>query len=1057
MNASPEKTRPSALYDPELREKFHKVKTEEHQMSAARVTVQKKPDHFDQKTQEELLKKTKRELEHWETPEDTPSPQGRADLPSHALQIEIPDFSDIRAKDTGNDMLQPPVITQKLQDIKFDSDTDATIRVKFVGSPMPELQWFHNGIELSMDTRRYWKFVDDSTCELYIFKVNAQDEGQYAARVSNRGGEELSTCIISVNEIKRKILEGPRSQEWSSDMTARFEIVVSHKDIEGIWMKDGVEISISDKHFVEDIGGGRRRLTIQNLKKVDEGIYEYVYAGDRAAATLTVNQAKLEISEQLRDQSVLPGEVVTFDCLLSDETSDGKWFKDGEEIQVSDRMLTIAENQRQMLIIEDANEEDVGVYSFMVDGAQTSASLAIQEAVRIVQGLQPSEAIEGEQAVLAVMIEPESYTNGKWMKNGAELQFDSRMRYAQPQGGFKELVIRNVNAADAGIYAFVAGNQVTECEFGIVEISVLEPLRDQQVDLAGEVLFETLLSHVNVVGTWCKNDVPIKMEDERVQVFIDEKVQALYLNNVVPEDAGLYSFSAGGKSTACELLVAMPTVDVEFKQGLQDVQVKNKENVVFQVELTADVPGAWFKDGQPIADSDHIKSISEGVVRSLVIAEAGSEDEGVYTYACQNIQSSANLFVEVAYIIPKNFKDTSVAEGETAIFECEVTKSGCETHWFRDGVEIDVSDDKYEIIVEGLSYKLLVHNCTVRDKCEIVFLAADESVAANLQVNAAEIVDDAVDVVQNEGEDATFSVTTTSNATVFWTRDNVRIKPNAKYQSRMEGKKSFLTVKNVCVEDAGSYTCHVGSTESTAVLFVEVADVKFVSSTNFEVAASLDKNFAEIEFQVNKEGAEGNWFHNGIQVNIEEAKYNYVVDRTYHKLIVKELAVSDSGEYSFKTGTQVATAFLNVEAKQEPARFVRELSDAGADLSEDAEFFVEVAGVPTPVVTFYKQGTQIMPSGKHEIIEEGNIVKLIVNCCTEADVSQYSASAKNAAGTVMCKANLNIIEKKSWEQEEEVQAPEQTPEQSKYRFCSRKLSLKVAAGASFLFHSYLHH
>ncbi|CAG5085008.1 Oidioi.mRNA.OKI2018_I69.PAR.g10791.t1.cds [Oikopleura dioica] len=1028
MNASPTKSRPSAAYDPELREKFHKVKTEEHQMTAARVTVQKKPDHFDQKDQEELLKKTKRELEHWETPEETPSPMGQPDLPSHALQVEIPDFSDIKAKDTENDLFQPPVITEKLKDIKFDSDTDATIRVRFFGSPMPELQWFHNGVELSMDTRRYWKFVDNSTCELYIFKVNAQDEGQYAARVSNRGGEELSTCIVTVNEIKRKILEGPRSQEWSSDMTARFEIVVSHKDVEGIWMKDGVEIAVSDKHFVEDIGGGRRRLTIQNLKKVDEGIYEYVYAGDRAAATLTVNQAKLEISEQLRDQSVLAGEVVTFDCLLTDETSDGKWFKDGEEIQVSDRLLAIAENQRQMLIIEDATEEDIGVYSFVVDGAQTSASLAIQDAVRIVQGLQPSEAVEGEQAVLAVVIEPESYTNGKWMKNGAELQFDSRMSYAQPQGGFKELVIRNVNSNDAGVYAFVAGNQVTECEFGIVEINVLEPLRDQQVELSGEVLFETLLSHVNVVGTWCKNDVPIKMEDERVQVFIDEKVQALYLNNVVPEDAGVYSFSAGGKSTACELLVAVPTPNVEFKHGLQDVQVKNKENVVFQIELTADVPGAWFKDGQPIADSDRVKSITEGVVRSLIIAEAGPEDEGVYTYACQNIQSSANLFVEVAYIIPKNFKDTSVAEGETAVFECEVTKSDLETHWFRDGVEIDVSDDKYEIIVQGLSYKLLIHNCTVRDKCEIVFLAADESVAANLQVNAAEIMEDAVDCVQNEGEDATFSVTTTSNATVFWTRDNVRIKPNAKYQSRMEGKKSFLTIKNVCVEDAGSYTCHVGSTESTAVLFVEVAEVKFVSSTNIEVAASLDKNYAEIEFQVNKEGAEGNWFHNGIQVNIEEAKYNYVVDRTYHKLIVKELDINDSGEYSFKTGTQVATAFLNVQAKEEPASFVRELSDAGADLSEDAEFYVEVAGVPTPVVTFYKQGTQIMPSGKHEIIQEGNVVKLIVNCCTEADVSQYSATAKNSTGTVMCKANLNIVEKKSWEQEEE-QVQEPAPEQ----------------------------
>ena len=45
-------------------------------------------------------------------------------------------------------------------------------------------------------------------------------------------GEELSTAIISVNEVKRKILEGPRSQEWSADLAARFEVVVSHKDVQ---------------------------------------------------------------------------------------------------------------------------------------------------------------------------------------------------------------------------------------------------------------------------------------------------------------------------------------------------------------------------------------------------------------------------------------------------------------------------------------------------------------------------------------------------------------------------------------------------------------------------------------------------------------------------------------------------------------------------------------------------------------------------------------------------------------------------------------------------------
>ena len=121
-----------------------------------------------------------------------------------------------------------------------------------------------------------------------------------------------------------------------------------------------------------------------------------------------------------------------------------------------------------------------------------------------------------------------------------------------------------------------------------------------------------------------------------------------------------------------------------------------------------------------------------------------------------------------------------------------------------------------------LSYKLLIHNCTVQDNCEIVFLAADESVAANLEVRPVDIVQDINDIVEPEGNDATFCCVTSASAVPIWSKDNVKIRHGKKYQTRQEGNKNFLTVKNVNMEDAGSYICHVGRAESAAVLYVEV-------------------------------------------------------------------------------------------------------------------------------------------------------------------------------------------------------------------------------------------
>ena len=1025
MNKSPTKDmkpRPSAGYDADLRQKFQHVRTEEHQMTAARVSVQKGVPHADQMEAEELLKKTKRELEHWETPEDTPTPSDQdKQAMSHAIDVQIPDFSDIKVDATQD--FKPPVIVKKLMDAKVDSDKNAQFTVVFHGMPEPEIMWFLNGNELSASDRVYWKFLDNHTCQLNINNVTKADEGQYAARVANRGGEELTTCVVTVNEIKRKILEGPRSQEWNADLTARFEVVVSHKDVNGVWYKDGVEIEQSNKCSSEDLGSGRRRLTISDLKKVDEGIYEYVYAGDRAAATLAVHAKPITIVEPLVNQVVMDKEVATFDCALSDVTSDGRWYKNGQEIQQSERFFIVADKQRQMLIIEDVCADDIGEYAFAIDEDHTVAVLALQEGVQIVEHLQAASCIEGVDAEFVCAVEPEEYSNGKWFHNGVELVLNQpRYTYDQTEGGFKKLKIRNVCASDNGIYTFVAGESETVAELNVEEISVEEPLKNQQVDAGGEVLFETLLSHANVQGIWYKNNEPFMLTDKS-QVFIDAHVQALYIRELNAQDAGIYSFRAGDKITECELEVASYT-DI-FKMGLHDLHHKSKETAVFHVELNQQADGAWFKDGQQVQENSRIRIADSDLHRELIISEVSPADEGVYTYSTGNAETSATLFVEVAFIIPKNFKDLHIQETQSVEFECEVTRENLETHWFKDGIEIDPStNERYEITVEGLSYKLRIRNCNASDNCEIVFLAEDESIAAQLQVEPIDIVEDIKDAVHSEGNDCTFMCRTSSAATPRWSKDNVVLKPREnKYILRQDGCMNYLTVKNVTMQDAGTYTCHIGNSETSATMFVEVAQVNFVSNTSIQVQASTSsQDSAAIEFEVSKLGVNGKWFHNGIEVELNSAKYNYVVDRTYHKLIVKQLNVSDAGDYSFQIGAnQVATAQLFVQAAEVAPQWLRQMQNVKTDLTGNARFEVEVTGSPTPTVTFYQNGTQINSSPKYNLSSSGNIYRLDINCCTEVDVCQYTCTAKNNAGSVMSSAQLSIVEAYQYEEECEQQ------------------------------------
>lgn len=125
--------------------------------------------------------------------------------------------------------------------------------------------------------------------------------------------------------------------------------------------------------------------------------------------------------------------------------------------------------------------------------------------------------------------------------------------------------------------------------------------------------------------------------------------------------------------------------------------------------------------------------------------------------------------------------------------------------------------------------------------------------------------------------------------------------------------------------------------------------------------------------------------------------------------------MADSGEYTFALGNQKATAFLKVDAAPTAPVFTREMKNTGVELAGDASFVVEVTGTPTPVVSFYKKGTQIQESQKYNIKQTGSATELFIRCCTEADVSQYTCTAKNAAGSVMTSADLSISDKQ-WEE-----------------------------------------
>lgn len=71
--------------------------------------------------------------------------------------------------------------------------------------------------------------------------------------------------------------------------TASFECEVSHFNVPAIWLKNGVEIEMSEK-FKIVVQGKLHQLNIMNTSSEDSAEYTFVCGNDRVSATLTVKR-----------------------------------------------------------------------------------------------------------------------------------------------------------------------------------------------------------------------------------------------------------------------------------------------------------------------------------------------------------------------------------------------------------------------------------------------------------------------------------------------------------------------------------------------------------------------------------------------------------------------------------------------------------------------------------------------------------------------------------------------------------------------------------------------
>lgn len=256
----------------------------------------------------------------------------------------------------------------------YEIEEGQTVILECQTSHTVSTKWYHNDKELSgMDHREI--IQEGRIHKLRIKKTKLTDIGIVKCAV--KGQHTISKLIVheTIPEFVRKL----QDFEVKERDIAILEVEINSETADVFWEKDGERIKPKKNKYEVEKRGNVRKLLIRNTSVHDEGEYTCILRDDACTAEVTVVELPPEIISRLQSQKVCKGNKATFEIELTKGDALVRWFKDGKEIQFSNRIQLTIDGKKQKLKIYDCELSDSGEYSCEVGSDKCCATLSVEQ------------------------------------------------------------------------------------------------------------------------------------------------------------------------------------------------------------------------------------------------------------------------------------------------------------------------------------------------------------------------------------------------------------------------------------------------------------------------------------------------------------------------------------------------------------------------------------------------------------------------------------------------------------------------------------------------------
>ncbi|XP_068165521.1 obscurin-like protein 1a [Antennarius striatus] len=857
-----------------------------------------------------------------------------------------------------------------------------------------------------------WKkcFTSETATSAEITGDNVQCEGNYRFRIccvnkyGRSGHVEFPKAVHLVPG--PKIYNHLKGCEVMEGEDAKFSIELSVPMV-GTWFLNSAQLQHGGRYSIQQSQTQHSLVIHETLSSEDAAEVTFIANGVRDSAVLNVKPAVVKfspMSELDTKKAVDIGDAIVLYCEVSHSSAKVSWFKDGEELQVTDGLNIQSDRNMRRIVIHSADASHSGVYTCQTSGDVITFNVDVAgppvEFSLIPEEERQKSSLELDPVVLLCHISEED-AEVVWYKDGCEVQPSDNITL-QAEGTMRRLIIRSAETSDAGSYTCQAGKNSLQFAVNIREppVMIVEPKDDIVMEnyVSEDTHLQCELSRSNGTVRWLK-DSQVVEGSNHIQLVSEGPYRRLTILNSSLEDSGEYVCETDGDSVFFQLMVKEPPVRI-ISPSEAELEITHlaSERLELCCEISqADAPVRWYKDSLEVDEGPNLILEVDGAQRRLVIPKTAMDDTG--EYVCDTEDDSVAFMVTITdppvmLTRPKNMPDKLESfTGKPVVLEVEVSRLDADVKWRINGRKIE-ENRNVTITGDGLIHRLTIHSPTLEDSGKYTCDAVDNKLdffvkvteppvkilrKSEIKTNLKSLISDDI-VLECELSRA--------NAVAMWYKDNHRIEDNERYCEEEEGAFRSLVILNAELGDSGEYFLDVGDDNFRFQVTVEEPPVTIVGNSNIpdyeEMVAGDDLILA---CEVSRANAPVQWYCNDKRLTSDSRTY-IESHGTIRKIIISNVQASDSGKYMCDA---VDDKMIYVVRIQEPAvTFVNKEDDIVLTGYEaESVTLRSYVSKENAAVRWLKHWTPVEGERFRELIE-GHMRALTIEPLRRSDAGEYT-------------------------------------------------------------------